>query len=95
MLKSKISLLVILIHSAFAFSQTAEQIIQYNIDKSGGENAWNNLNSIVLKGEAMINVDYSYPITIKHQRPYNKSVTFKIDGKEILNEGYDGKNGWT
>ena len=95
MLRGKISLLFALITSVITYAQTADQIIQNNIDKSGGEAAWNNLNSIILKGEAMINVDYSYPITIHHQRPYTKSVTFKIDGKEILNEGYDGKNGWT
>lgn len=95
MLKVKISVLVVAFSSVFAFSQTADQIIQDNIDRSGGEKAWNNLNSIILKGEALLNVDYAYPIVINHERPYNKSVTFKIDGKDVLNEGYDGKAGWT
>ena len=95
MLKVKLALLVGVISSAYAFSQNADEIIANNLARSGGEKAWNNLNSIILKGEAHLNVDNSYPITIKHQRPYNKSVTFLIDGKEILNEGFDGKHGWT
>lgn len=95
MLKAKLSIFITTILSICAFSQTAEQIIKNNLERSGGENAWNNLNSIILKGEANITVDYSYPIIIQHQRPYNKKVSFIMDGKEVLNEGYDGKNGWT
>lgn len=95
MLKAKLSILIAVFLSICAFAQSADEIIKNNLARSGGENAWNNLNSIILKGEANINVDYSYPIIIQHQRPYNKKVSFIIDGKEVLNEGYDGKNGWT
>lgn len=95
MLRIKKSIVIALFISSFSLAQTAEQIIQNNIEKTGGEKAWNSLNSIILKGEAVLNLDYAYPITISHQRPYNKTVTFKIDGKEVLNEGYDGNNGWT
>ncbi len=70
-------------------------VIEQNIERSGGEKAWNALNSIMLKGQAVLNVDYNYPMVIYHQRPYHKSVVFIMDGKEVLNEGYDGKNGWT
>lgn len=95
MLKAKLAIFIAVFSSIYSFSQTADEIIKNNLARSGGEKAWNNLNSIILKGEAHINVDYSYPIIIQHQRPYNKKVSFVIDGKEVLNEGYDGKNGWT
>lgn len=93
--KIKITVLTILLASASVSAQDVNQIIAKNLEITGGEKSWNNLNSIILKGEAMLNVDNSYPLIIKHQRPYAKRVTFIIDGKEILNEGYDGTNGWT
>ncbi|MBQ0147538.1 MAG: hypothetical protein KBS93_03675 [Flavobacteriaceae bacterium] len=95
MLKAKLASTIALFFSIFSYAQTAEEIILNNLNISGGEKAWNSLNSIILKGEAHLNLDYSYPIVIKHQRPYHKKVSFVIDGKEVLNEGYDGKNGWT
>ena len=94
-LRAKISLLITLFSITLLNAQNADQIIKKNLENSGGEQAWNNLNSIILKGEALLNVDYTYPITIKHQRPYNKKVSFFIGGKEVLNEGYDGDKGWT
>jgi len=81
--------------SLMSFAQDAEKIIESHINKTGGEANWNSLNSIVLKGEAIINVGDSYPMIVYHQRPYNKRVVFVMNGKEILNEGYDGKMGWT
>ena len=95
MIKAKFLTVIALLTSALSYSQSADQIISNNLEKSGGEKAWNNLNSIILKGEAHLSVDNAYPLLIQHQRPYNKRVSFIIEGKEILNEGYDGKNGWT
>ena len=95
MSKMKLSVFVLSMLSATAFAQNAEKIIETHIQKTGGEAAWNNLNSIILKGEAIINVGDSYSMIVFHERPYNKKVVFIMNGKEILNEGYDGKNGWT
>lgn len=95
MLKMKLSTIVLSLFSVAVFGQDADKIIETHIQKTGGESAWNNLNSIILKGEAIINIGDTYPMIIYHQRPYNKKVVFVMNGKEILNEGYDGKNGWT
>lgn len=95
MLKIKSTLFTFCLMATALSAQDVDKILDKNMEVTGGEKSWNNLNSIILKGEAMLNVDYSYPITIKHQRPYYKKVTFTIDGKEILNEGYDGSKGWT
>lgn len=76
-------------------AQTAESIIEQHLEKSGGIAKWKNLNSIILKGNANLSLEQSFPLVIYHRRPYEKKVAFIINGKEVLNEGYDGKNGWT
>ena len=87
--------IVTLLISSVLFAQSADDIIKNNLEKTGGEKAWNNLNSIILRGSVSFNLETSYPMVIRHKRPYLKKVSFVMDGKEILNEGYDGKYGWT
>jgi|SRR5690606_5427915 len=77
------------------FGQSAEQIINQHLKTSGGVENWKKLNSIILKGDVILGLDQSYPMTVYHRRPYEKKVVFTVKGKELLNEGYDGKNGWT
>lgn len=81
--------------SFFLSAQTAESIINQHLETSGGINKWRSLNSIILKGNATLSVEQSFPIVVYHRRPYEKRVAFIIKGKEVLNEGYDGKDGWT
>lgn len=76
-------------------AQTAEEIINMNLENSGGIKNWKNLNSIIMRGDALLSLEQSFPMIVYHKRPYQKKVVFLIDGKEFLNEGYDGKNGWT
>lgn len=76
-------------------AQTAKSIIDQHLEKSGGASKWRNLNSIILKGDAVWGLDQAFPMTVYHKRPYQKKVVFLIDGKELLNEGFDGKNGYT
>ncbi len=85
-----------LVLSNFPLSaQNAESIIHQHLENSGGINKWRNLNSIILKGNVSLSLEQSFPLIIYHRRPYEKKVAFIIKGKEVLNEGYDGKNGWT
>jgi|26BtaG_2_1085354.scaffolds.fasta_scaffold00010_55 outer membrane lipoprotein-sorting protein len=76
-------------------AQSADQIINQNLENSGGVKNWRNLNSIILRGDALLSIEQSFPIIIYHKRPYQKKVVFIVEGKELLNEGYDGKKGWT
>lgn len=91
----KIFLLIIFNFSLLLSAQTAESIINQHLENSGGISNWKNLNSIILKGEATLGIEQSFSLVIYHRRPYEKKVAFIINGKEVLNEGYDGKNGWT
>ncbi|MDD3773136.1 MAG: hypothetical protein PHC38_10845 [Weeksellaceae bacterium] len=77
------------------FAQTADEIITQHLEQSGGIKNWKNLNSVILYGDALLSLEESFPIIIYHKRPYQKKVIFLVEGKELLNEGYDGKNGWT
>lgn len=91
---NKIFLLIIFISFTLS-AQTAESIINQHLENSGGINKWRSLNSIILKGSATLSVEQSFPIVVYHRRPYEKRVNFIVKGKELLSEGYDGKNGWT
>lgn len=93
--KTKLLLLLLVICTGSAKAQTADEIIVQHLENSGGIKNWKNLNSIIIKGDALLSLEQSFPIVIYHERPYRKKVVFIIDGKELLNEGYDGKNGWT
>lgn len=88
-------LILMLIFNFNLNAQTAESIIHQHLENSGGISKWKSLNSIILKGEATLGLEQSFPMVVYHRRPYEKKVAFIIDGKEVLNEGYDGKNGWT
>lgn len=94
-LNSSLFLILFILFSIPLSAQTAKSIIDQHLEKSGGVAKWKNLNSIILKGDAVWGLDQSFPMTVYHQRPYQKKVVFLIDGKELLNEGFDGKNGWT
>lgn len=91
----KLGLILFLLGFGFGFGQTAEQIIHQHLENSGGLKKWKSLNSIILRGDALLSVEQSFPMVIYHKRPYQKKVAFLVKGKEMLNEGFDGKNGWT
>lgn len=76
-------------------AQTADEIIHQHLENSGGVKNWKSLNSIIIYGDALLSLEESFPLVIYHKRPYQKRVVFLIDGKEMLNEGFDGENGWT
>lgn len=91
----KLTLILFLIIGFGLNAQTAEEIIHQNLENSGGIKNWKNLNSIIMRGDAILSLEQSFPMVVYHKRPYQKKVVFIIEGKELLNEGYDGKNGWT
>lgn len=91
----KFAFTILFTFSVFLSGQTAEEIIHQNLELSGGTKNWRNLNSIILYGDAFLSLEESFPMVIYHQRPYQKKVVFLVDGKELLNEGYDGNKGWT
>lgn len=87
-------LLIIILLSQFIFAQTAKDIIDKNIELSGGLTNWKLLNSVVLQGKVTLGINDEYPIKIYQQRPNLTKTVITINKKETPIEGYDGKKGY-
>jgi hypothetical protein len=91
----KIALIsILLITTPFLYSQTAKEIIDKNIEFSGGLTQWKLLNSVQLQGKVILGVKDEYPIKIFQARPNLTKTVILIDKKEITTSGYDGKKGY-
>lgn len=90
----KIVLVLMILVSGIISAQTAKEIIDQNIEKSGGLTNWKLLNSIILQGKLILGINDSYPIKIYQQRPNLTKTVITINKKETAIEGYDGKKGY-
>lgn len=87
--------LVLLLTIGFIVSaQTAKEIIDKNIELSGGLTNWKLLNSVLLQGRVTLGINDEYPIKIYQQRPNLTKTTITIGKKETAVEGYDGTKGY-
>lgn len=87
-------LLVITLFSQFIFAQTAKEIIDKNIELSGGLTNWKLLNSVLLQGNVTLGVNDEYAIKIYQQRPNLTKTVITINKKETPIEGFDGRKGY-
>ena len=90
----KIFLITLVFLAQIFFAQTAAQIIDKNIQNTGGLVQWKLLNTILLQGKVILGVNEEYPVKIYQARP-NLTKTIVVNGKkEQVIEGYDGKKGY-
>ncbi len=90
----KIFLVFLLAINSVISAQTAKEIIDKNIEVSGGLTNWKLLNSVLLQGKVTLGINDEYPIKIYQQRPNLTKTTITIDKKESAIEGYDGEKGY-
>jgi len=90
----KLLLVFVLIFSQTIFAQTAKEIIDKNIEVSGGLTNWKLLNSVLLQGKVILGIKDEYPIKIYQQRPNLTKTVITIGGKDTAIEGYDGTKGY-
>lgn len=90
----KLLLVFVLIFSQSIFAQTAKEIIDKNIELSGGLTNWKLLNSVLLQGKVILGIKDEYPIKIYQQRPNLTKTIITIGGKDTAIEGYDGIKGY-
>ncbi|MDR6923889.1 MULTISPECIES: histidine kinase [Chryseobacterium] len=90
----KIIYLVLLIVTTSLYSQTAKEIIDKNIELSGGLTNWKLLNSVMLQGKVVLGIKDEYPIKIYQQRPNLTKTVITINGKDTAIEGFDGTKGY-
>ena len=93
-LMKKILLVFIMLMSGIVSAQTAKEIIEKNIELSGGLTNWKLLNSITLQGRLTLGINDNYPIKIFQERPNLTKTVITINKKETAIEGYDGKKGY-
>ena len=75
-------------------AQTAKEIIDKNIELSGGLTNWKLLNSIVIHGRLTLGINDEYPLKIYQQRPNLTKTAIILNKKETAIEGFDGKKGY-
>ncbi|MEC5394307.1 histidine kinase [Bergeyella sp. RCAD1439] len=80
--------------SLWLSAQSGKEIIEKNIELSGGLINWKLLNSVILQGKVTLGIKDEYPIKIYQQRPNLTKTTITINKKETAVEGYDGKKGY-
>ncbi|KMQ67324.1 histidine kinase [Chryseobacterium sp. FH2] len=90
----KLLLVFVLAFSQISFAQTAKEIIDKNIELSGGLTSWKLLNSVLLQGKVVLGIKDEYPIKIYQQRPNLTKTVITINGKDTAIEGYDGTKGY-
>ncbi|KXH84408.1 hypothetical protein [Chryseobacterium kwangjuense] len=90
----KIIYLVLLTLTTSLYAQTAKEIIDKNIELSGGLTNWKLLNSVLLQGKVILGIKDEYPIKIYQQRPNLTKTVISIGGKETAIEGFDGTKGY-
>lgn len=90
----KIFLVVLVVLTGFVHAQTAKEIIDKNIELSGGLVNWKLLNSVTLQGRVTLGLNDAYPIKIYQQRPNLSKTLITIGKTETPIEGYDGKKGY-
>lgn len=90
----KLLIVFVLIISQLSFAQTAKEIIDKNIELSGGLTNWKLLNSVLLQGKVILGIKDEYPIKIYQQRPNLTKTVITIGNKETAIEGYDGSKGY-
>lgn len=89
-----ILLILGLLLSTLSTAQTAKEIIDQNIENSGGLTNWKLLNSVILSGKVTLGINDEYPIKIYQQRPNLTKTTILISKTETPVEGFDGKKGY-
>ena len=90
----KIGVILGIVCSSLFFAQTGKEIIEKNIERSGGLVKWKTLNSVILSGNVTLGIKDEYPIRIYQQRPNLSRTEITIGKKETPIEGYDGKVGY-
>lgn len=90
----RILLVFAMILGQIFYAQTVKQIIEKNIQATGGLVNWKLLNTIFLQGKVILGINEEYPVKIYQSRPNLTKTMITINKKEQVIEGFDGKKGY-
>ncbi len=85
----------LIVFSILMKAQTADEIIANNIETTGGYANWKSLKSVQLNAKAVLSINTEYDVQIMQQFPNFTKTLIQMNGKKIISELYDGKNGYT
>lgn len=93
MKKIAIIALLLLGTQVITTAQTAEEIVKTYIENIGGEEALRKINS--LKMDAKVNAQgMELPVTIINKSDGKMLVKFELQGKEMVQQAFDGETAW-
>ena len=94
-IKKSIGLSIALAFGAVCLqAQSAAEIIQKNIEVTGGLVNWKKLNTISLTGKLVLSLKEAYPVKILQARPNLSRTSIFTNGKEVITDGFDGRRGY-
>ncbi len=79
--------------SAFAFSQTADELVSKNIEAKGGLDKIKAVKTLRITGRAEQSDNPPLGVVIEHERPDEIRQDISIAGMTMV-QAYDGKEGW-
>jgi outer membrane lipoprotein-sorting protein len=79
--------------SAFAFSQTADELVNKNIEAKGGLDKIKAVKTLRITGRAEQSDNPPLGVVIEHERPDEIRQNISIAGMTMV-QAYDGKEGW-
>jgi outer membrane lipoprotein-sorting protein len=79
--------------SAFAFSQTADELVNKNIEAKGGLDKIKAVKTLRITGRAEQSDNPPLGVVIEHERPDEIRQDISIAGMTMV-QAYDGKEGW-
>jgi len=86
-------LLVVLGSSLCAFSQTADELVNKNIEARGGMDKIKAIKTICVTGKQVSPGGFTFLITQENMRPNLVRTTFSLQGMTGV-QAYDGTNAW-
>ena len=92
-MKKILSIYILFISLGFQ-AQTGKEIIEKNIELSGGITNWKLLNTVTIHGKVILGINDEYPIKIYQARPNLTKTVMVVNKKETPIAGYDGKRGY-
>ena len=74
-------------------AQTVDEILTQYFEKTGGKDAWKDLNAMKMSGTSSIQ-GREFPITLYTKRPNYEKLEVEVQDKQII-EAYDGTTAWS
>jgi outer membrane lipoprotein-sorting protein len=92
-MKKTILILALLCFSSLLHAQTVDEIIEQYLENTGGVSEWAKLSSIKMEGK--VNAQgMDIPLEIVQTKEGKMYMKFQLQGQEIVQQAFDGKEAW-